>query len=229
MECPSGRVVYDAELYAYICLDNGIVVEDRPITSDHPPKDDGKDGELLALVNTAVHDYGIGTDVSHLDYSEARSVTMHHILGIMVKKLGMPKYVQAESARIIRELMRKGITAGRRTEELIASVIYASAKSYGTPITIEQICKELGVDRRKVRRNYKTIIGTFRLKQERIPIHIYLVQAVSKANLEYSDYQGIIESILSRLPPDLKSRKPHVLAEAVILLAYLIRKGRLNQ
>jgi transcription initiation factor TFIIIB Brf1 subunit/transcription initiation factor TFIIB len=226
MECPGGRAVFDAELYAYVCLDNGMVVEDKPIV-DEPVQEDEK-GELPALVNTAVHDYGIGTDVSRLDYSEARSVTMHHILGVMVKKLGLPRYVQADSARIIRELIRRKLTAGRRTEELIASVVYASARHHGIPLSIEQVAGELGVDRRKVWKMYKMVAGEFGLRHDQIPLHIYIVRAVSEAGVEYKDYRDIVDDLLSRLPLGMRHRKQSTLAEAILLLAVLIEAGRRN-
>jgi len=44
--------------------------------------------------------------------------------------------------------------------------------------------------------------------------------------IEYGDYQPIIDSILSRLPTDLKYKKPDVVAQSVVLIAYFIKKGR---
>lgn len=223
MPCPRDKIVYDAELNAYICVETGEVLDERPIVSVNAGEEENEGNGLL--VDNTIHDYGIGTDISYLSYGESRAVTMHHVLREMAKRLGLPKYVQEDSAKLIRVFLKKKFTAGRRMEELVAAVIYASIRRYGLPIGLEAFCRELNVDKRRVWNFYKAMVKEFGLKQEFIPLHIYVVQVVSRMGIEYRDYQPIIDSILSRLPTDLKYKKPDVVAQSVVLIAYLIKKG----
>jgi len=225
MSCPRDKVVYDPELHAYICIETGEVLEEKPIVSVEPKRNKEEDNNLLVLTNSAIHDYGIGTEVSRLNYGEARAVTMHHILWDMVRRLGLPKYVHEDSAKILKTLIKKRFTGGRRTEDLIVAVIYASIKRHGIPIGLDELCRELGVDKRRVWGFYKSMAEELGLKQSFIPLHIYIMQVVSRMGIEYREYQPIIDSILSRLPADLKYKKPIVVAQSVVLLALLIKKG----
>jgi transcription initiation factor TFIIIB Brf1 subunit/transcription initiation factor TFIIB len=225
MSCPPDKIIYDHEYSAYICAETGEVLDDRPIVQLYQPSGGEGEGELPILVNSAVHDYGVGGEVSRLDYGEARAVTLHHILGEMVKQLGLPRYVQEDAAGLIKELLKRRLTQGRRTRELVAATIYASVRRYGLPVELGELCGKLGVDKGRVWNYYKVIHGELGLRQEPVPIRVYVVRVASEFGLDPLEYQ-IADSILSRLPPDLKySRRPLAVAQAVVLIARLIRMG----
>jgi transcription initiation factor TFIIB len=226
MSCPPDKIVYDHEYSAYICAETGEVLDDRPIVQFYQPSGEEGEGELPILVNSATHDYGVGGEVSRLDYREARAVTLHHILGEMVKQLGLPRYVQEDAAGMIKELLKRRLTQGRRTRELVAATIYASVRRYGLPIGLDELCRELGADKRRVWSYYKSIYGELGLKQEFIPLQVYIMQVTSRLGVDYQKHQQIIESILNRLPADLRYRKPLVVAQAVVLIALLIKRGQ---
>jgi len=226
MSCPEDKIVYDSELNAYVCIETGEVLEDRPIVS--APQGRREEESPMVLASPVIHNYGIGTELSRIDQREAKSVTLHSILWRMVRRLGLPRYIHEDSARMLRELVRRGLIIGRKREEVIVATIYSSIRKHGLPIGLGELCKEMGVDKRRVWSMYKTIVEEFKLKQKQIPIHVYISQVVSRMGLEYRDYQEIIDSLLSRLPADLRYRKPQVVAQSLVLLALLIKRGRLK-
>jgi transcription initiation factor TFIIB len=223
MSCPPDKIVYDNYFSAYICVETGEVLDDRPIVQ--LPNGEGEESEQPILVNSAIHDYGVGGEVSRLNYREARAVTLHHILGEMVKQIGLPRYIHEDAAGIIRELLKRRLTQGRRTKELITAVIYASIRRYGLPIELGRLCNELNADKRRVWNYYKSIYEELGLKQRLIPLQVYIMQVASRLGVDYQEHQQIIESILNRLPADLRYRKPMVVAQAVVLIALLIKRG----
>jgi transcription initiation factor TFIIB len=225
MSCPPDKIVYDSEFSAYICTETGEVLDDRPIVSEQYRGEDEVDDSPIPF-DVSIHDYGVGTDISRLDYGEARAVTLHHILREMTRQLGLPRYIQEDAAELIRALLRKRLTQGRRTRELITAILYASIRRYGLPIGLDELCRKLGADKRRVWSYYKSIYGELGLKQKFIPLQVYIVQVTSRLGVDYQEYQQIIDSILSRLPADLRYRKPLVVAQAVVLIALLIKRGK---
>jgi len=226
MSCPGNKIVYDSELNAYICEETGEVIDEKPIVMEHFGRGDFEDAQNLPIISDGImHNYGIGTSVSRINYGEAMAITLHHILWDMVKRLGLPKYVHEDSAKTIKKLIRDRFTVGRKREDLVAAVLYASIRRYGLPITFEELCKELGVNKKRTWRFYMSLAKELGLRQRFVPLQDYIVQAVSKMGIDYKEIQPIVESIVARIPLDMRYRKPNVLSQAVVLLALLIKRG----
>lgn len=221
--CPSDKVVFDAEANNYVCAETGEVLDERPIVEDAGKLKE--DAESPIPVNIAVHDYGIGGEVSHLKYSEARVVTLHHVLGDMVRVLGLPEYVHEEASRILRLVGKKGLSYGRKKEELVASIIYASARSYGLLVSFNEMCRKLRVDKKMTWQFYKSIVSELGLKQPSPPIQEYVRLYATRAGIKVEEVWSITVSLIQRLPPDIKANSPSIVAQAVLLIASLIKKG----
>lgn len=224
--CPPDRVVYDLSANAYICSETGEVIDDHPITQDAGMFNEGE--EPPVPVNIAIHDYGIGGEVSYLKYSEARMVTIYHVLGEMSKKLGFPRYVVEEASMIIRMLDKKGSTVGRRRNEMIAAVLYASARRHGLVVSFKELCKTLGVSKSLAWKFYKSIVSELGLKQAVPPLQEYVKQKAMRARVRVEEIWGIVGSLIPRIPDDLRFKNPDTVAQAVLLLAVLIKKGASN-
>jgi transcription initiation factor TFIIB len=222
--CPSDKIVFDAEANIYVCTDTGEVLDERPIVEDAGKQKE--DAGSPIPVNIAVHDYGIGGDVSRLKYDEARVVTLHHVLGGMVKTLGLPRHVHEEASRILRLASEKGLAYGRKKEEFVASVIYASARSYGLLVSFNEMCRRLGVDKKMTWHFYKSVVRGLGLKQPSPPIQEYVKLYAVRAGIRVEEVWSIADSLVQRLPPDIRANNPGIVAQAVLLIASLIKKGR---
>lgn len=222
--CPSDKIVFDTEAGIYVCAETGEVLDERPIVEDAGKQKE--DEEPPIPMNIVVHDYGIGGDVSRLKYSEARMVTLYHVLNDMVKILGLPRHVHEEASRILRLVGEKGLAYGRKKEELVASIIYASARGYGFLISFNEMCRRLGVDKKMTWQFYKSIVRGIGLRQSSPPIREYVKLYAMRAGIKVEEVWPIAESLIQRLPPDARANNPSIVAQAVLLIASLIRKGR---
>lgn len=83
------------------------------------------------------------------------------------KRLGIPRHVQEEAARIYHLAVSKGLVRGRSIESVIAASLYTACKIHKQPLMLDEIAQEVNGSRREIARCYRLLVRDLNL---RVPV-----------------------------------------------------------
>ncbi|MDI6825729.1 MAG: transcription initiation factor IIB [Candidatus Aenigmarchaeota archaeon] len=73
----------------------------------------------------------------------------------IISFLNLPKPVHERIARYYEEAVDKGLVRGRSIESVIAALVYAVSRQFGTPRTLDEIAEASGLEKREIGRTYR--------------------------------------------------------------------------
>jgi transcription initiation factor TFIIB len=75
----------------------------------------------------------------------------------IISFLNLPKPVHERIARYYEEAVDKGLVRGRSIESVIAALVYAVSRQFGTPRTLDEIAEASGLEKREIGRTYRYV------------------------------------------------------------------------
>jgi len=82
----------------------------------------------------------------------------------IVSYLNLPKSVHERIARYYEEAVEKGLVRGRSIESVIAALVYAVSRQFGTPRTLDEIAEASGLEKREIGRTYRYISRELKIR-----------------------------------------------------------------
>jgi len=143
-----------------------------------------KKGRVGAPLTAGVHDNGLSTIISTNDFkinrdkieqriksirlakvqkksrvstSDRPLVTALSELSRMVARLSLPHVVGETAAILVKRMIKEGIFKPSKAQELLATAIYMACKRNRIAKSVQEISKQLGVDKRKIWRAYSIL------------------------------------------------------------------------
>lgn len=71
--------------------------------------------------------------------------------------LGLSKTIHEEVAKLYERAVDKGLVRGRSMESVVAALLYAMCREFGTPRTLDEISQASGVPKREIGRTYRYV------------------------------------------------------------------------
>lgn len=75
----------------------------------------------------------------------------------IISDLGLPEMVAEESGRLCSKAREQSLVRGRSKEVITASIVYLVARNNDVPRTVEETADSIGVEERKLAKNYRYI------------------------------------------------------------------------
>jgi transcription initiation factor TFIIB len=75
----------------------------------------------------------------------------------LASQLGLAESVQEEAARLYEKAVDKELVKGRSMEGVLTAIVYAVARTQGTPRTLEEIGEASGIEARDIGRTYRYV------------------------------------------------------------------------
>jgi len=82
----------------------------------------------------------------------------------IVSFLNLSKSVHERVARYYEEAVNKGLVRGRSIESVIAALVYAVSRQFGSPRTLDEIAEASGIDKREIGRTYRYIARELKIR-----------------------------------------------------------------
>lgn len=192
-ECGNTKLSYNKERGEIICIDCGLVLEEKMVDFDKEWREFGSEDETLrrsgAPLTYTQEDRGLGTqigtkaDLSKFDrrtkqkfyrfrkwQSRVASGLEHNLREALAEikriasNLNLPKAVEEEAARIYTLAAQRGLVRGRSLEEVASGAIYISCKINEIPKTINEISEVSGIDKNEIIKNSKFVARELKVK-----------------------------------------------------------------
>jgi len=192
-ECGNPKVSYNKEKGEIICVDCGLVLEEKMVDFDKEWREfdsnDTSQRRSGAPMTYTQEDRGLGTqvgvksDLSKFDrrtkqkfyrfrkwQSRVASGLEHNLREALAEikrissNLNLPKVVEEEAARIYTLAAQRGLVRGRSLEEVAAGAIYISCKINEIPKTLNEISDVSGIIKNEIIKNSKFVARELNLK-----------------------------------------------------------------
>jgi transcription initiation factor TFIIB len=185
VRCPPDKIVYDHQLGLKVCAETGEVLEEN-LVDDSPEWRAYDTQEFVERARAKPIDYtkpdmGIGAEMGALRISKIRSIlgnpppvptiksagrrsskttTGMAMLLDLSNRLGLPRWLTVEIARLYQVASAKGLTRGRDLRLCIVSLILLGMRVHNYPLTQEELIVTAGYEptlavKREVGRLYK--------------------------------------------------------------------------
>ncbi len=82
----------------------------------------------------------------------------------IISFLNLPKPVHERIARYYEEAVDKGLVRGRSIESVIAALVYAVSRQFGTPRTLDEIAEASGLEKREIGRTYRYVARELKIR-----------------------------------------------------------------
>ncbi|MEM7824870.1 MAG: transcription initiation factor IIB [Candidatus Aenigmatarchaeota archaeon] len=146
----------------------------------------------------------------------------------IISFLNLPKPVHERIARYYEEAVDKGLVRGRSIESVIAALVYAVSRQFGTPRTLDEIAEASGEDKREIGRTYRYI-------SRELNIRILPADPITYVP-RFCSMLGLSDRVLAKAVEILKKAKKHditsgkgptgVAAAAIYIACVLIGEKR---
>jgi len=192
-ECGNKKLSYNRERGEIICVDCGLVLEEKMIDFDKEWREFGAEDETQrrsgAPLTYTQEDKGLGTqvgtksDLSKFDrrtkqkfyrfrkwQSRVASGLEHNLREALAEikriasNLNLPKVVEEEAARIYTLAAQRGLVRGRSLEEVAVGTIYISCKINELPKTLNEISEVSGISKNEIIKNSKFVARELNVK-----------------------------------------------------------------
>ncbi len=148
----------------------------------------------------------------------------------LVSYLGLPKTLHEEVAQLYEKVLDKGLVRGRSIESIIASLVYAMCREYGTPRTLSEIAQATGIEKRELGRTYRYIARKMNIKILPADAESYIPRFASMLGLSDRVHMRAIEILRKAKKKDVISGKgPTGCAAAAIYIASVLEGERKTQ
>lgn len=75
----------------------------------------------------------------------------------IISSLGLPEMVAEEAGRLCSKAREQSLVRGRRKEVITASIVYLVARDNDVPRTVEETAETVGVEQKKLAKNYRYV------------------------------------------------------------------------
>jgi len=82
----------------------------------------------------------------------------------IISYLNLPKSVHERIARYYEDAVDKGLVRGRSIESVIAALVYAVSRQFGTPRTLDEIAEASGLEKREIGRTYRYVARELKIR-----------------------------------------------------------------
>ena len=148
----------------------------------------------------------------------------------LVSYLGLPKTLHEEVAQLYEKVLDKGLVRGRSIESIIASLVYAMCREYGTPRTLSEIAQATGIEKRELGRTYRYIARKMNIKILPADAEAYIPRFASMLGLSDRVHMHAIQILRKAKKKDVISGKgPTGCAAAAIYIASVLEGERKTQ
>jgi transcription initiation factor TFIIB len=258
--CKSDSVLYDKTTGEQICQKCGYVIESdmidygREWRSFEDERDEGK-GRMGSPLSYAKYDKGtstvIGKASESIKLSNVNRRTFYKLrkwqpristafernlkfalteLRHASNQLHVSSVIQEEAAKMYREAINLRLVRGRSMESVIAGALYAAARKYSRPITLDEISETFGVERKEVGKAYRLLCRELGIKILPTSPHDYVYKIAATLSVSNSTVSDAISLLKEAEGKGLTSGKgPIGIAAAVIYIGTLINSEKKTQ
>ncbi len=258
-ECGSINLHWDREKGEIICMECGLVIEDKLVDFGKEWREFGSEDSRKrrtgAPLDITHYDQGLRTDVGsredlfQLDtktknkffrlrkWQERISTAIERNLKMamaelkrVVSYLNLPSNVESEAARIYTLAVQKGLVRGRSMESVVAGAIYAACRRHDVPRTLDELEEASKVDKKEIGRTYRFI--TRELGITILPNNPadYIPRFASALRLSPKTQSKAVEIVEMAQEKELTSgRGPTGIAAAALYVAALLNKEKRTQ
>ncbi len=144
--------------------------------------------------------------------------------------LNLPPNIIKTAAIIYRRAAEAGFTKSRGMKTVAAAALYAACRGHNIPVTIDEISKVSGIERRKIGRTYKFLVKFLELMiTPPSPIE-YVQRLCTQLNLDKSTRLKAVEIIKQASEQELVSgKRPTCIAAAAAYIASVLSDNRKTQ
>jgi transcription initiation factor TFIIB len=223
VKCPPDKIVYDHQLGLKVCAETGEVLEEN-LVDDGPEWRAYDAQEFVERARAKPIDYtkpdmGIGAEMGVLRISKVRGIlgnpppvptvkfmgrrsskttTGMAMLLDLSNKLGLPKWLTEEIARLYQVVSARGLTRGRDLRLCIVALILLGARAHNYPLTQEELISTAGYEptlavKREVGRLYKLYLRLLGINPKPMKPEDYVPVLSSKLGLDPSVVVKAIE------------------------------------
>ncbi|MDP8012822.1 MAG: hypothetical protein RAK22_01835, partial [Nanoarchaeota archaeon] len=142
----------------------------------------------------------------------------------------VPEIVQEEAAKMYREAITRRLVRGRSMESVVAGALYAAARKYRRPITLDEISETFGVEKKDVGKAYRLLCRELGMKILPTSPKDYIYKFGAALNVSNKTITDAIKLLNEAEEKGLTSGKgPMGIASAVLFIALQINKERKTQ
>jgi len=258
-ECGSANLTYDEQRGELICVDCGLVIEEKMVDTGqegHGQFDKGeKKGRGGAPLSMQKFDKGLTTNVGEISdiykleagqtrkflrlkkWQERVSTSIERNLRLAMSELrrvasflNLPTVVRDESSRIYNFVLQRGLVRGRSMESVIAACIYAACRSYNIPRTLDEIANASDVERKEIGRTYRFITRKLSLTVNPSNPKDYIARFSSVLHLSPKTQNDSLKILKRAESSELTSgRGPAGIAAASLYVASLLNNEKRTQ
>ncbi len=258
--CGADAVVYDKTTGESICQKCGYVLESdmidygREWRSFEDERTDSK-GRMGSPLSYAKYDKGTSTVIGRasesIKLSNANRRTFYKLrkwqpristafernlkfalteLRHASNRLHVSDVIQEEAAKMYREAISRRLVRGRSMESVIAGALYASARKYNRPITLDEISETFNIERKEVGKAYRLLCRELGIKILPTSPNDYIYKFAVELKVSNKTVSDSVKLLREAEAKGLTSGKgPMGIAAAVLYVATLINKEKKTQ
>jgi len=256
-ECQSNRLNQNKEAGEIVCKDCGLVLEDKlvdfsPEWTEHESEDQSKRRTGAPLTYTQ-HDQGLGTEIGNSAdfyrlgnkdkfyrlrrWQRRVSTAIERNLQLALSELKrissvlhLAPAVEEEAARIYTMAVQKGLVKGRGLEHIVAGAVYISSRLNDSSLTMDDVCRAGGLDKKELGKNYRFIMRKLDIKLMPADPVNYVHKFASKLDLS-----PVTQTKALKLIDDIKKnglnsgKSPKAIAAGALYLAAIMNGEKRTQ
>jgi transcription initiation factor TFIIB len=148
----------------------------------------------------------------------------------IISFLNLPKPVHERIARYYEDAVDKGLVRGRSIESVIAALVYAVSRQFGTPRTLDEIAEASGLEKREIGRTYRYVARELGIRILPANPKDYVPRFCSILNLSDKVQANAIKILRKAKKLDITSGKgPTGVAAAAIYIACVLTGEKRTQ
>jgi len=148
----------------------------------------------------------------------------------IISFLNLPKSVHERIARYYEDAVDKGLVRGRSIESVIAALVYAVSRQFGTPRTLDEIAEASGLEKREIGRTYRYVARELKIRILPADPKDYVPRFCSILNLSDKVQARAIKILKKAKKLDITSGKgPTGVAAAAIYIACVLTGEKRTQ
>ncbi|MCD6590327.1 transcription initiation factor IIB [Candidatus Woesearchaeota archaeon] len=258
-ECGSVNLHWDREKGEIICMDCGLVIEDKLVDFGKDWREfsdeDASKRRTGAPLTFTQYDQGLRTDIGSKEdlfqlegkqknkffrlrkWQERISTAIERNLKMAMAELrrvasflNLPSSVENEAARIYTLAVQRGLVRGRSMESVVAGAIYAACRRHDVPRTLDELQEASKVDKKEIGRTYRFITRELGITiLPNNPVD-YIPRFASALRLSPKTQSKAVEIVEKAQEKELTSgRGPTGIAAAALYVAALLNKEKRTQ
>lgn len=148
----------------------------------------------------------------------------------IISFLNLPSAVHERIGRYYEEAVDRGLVRGRSIESVIAALVYAVARQFNTPRTLDEIAEASGIEKREIGRTYRYIARELGLRILPSDSKDFVPRFCSMLNLSDKVQAKAVEILGKAKKLDITSGKgPTGVAAAAIYIACVLHGEKRTQ